>query len=50
MFAPVLEKLAGALPNAQRKDFAGAGHIPHVTHPQDYAEALVAFIDGASRE
>jgi pimeloyl-ACP methyl ester carboxylesterase len=47
-FAPVLDKLAGVLPNATRTTFEGAGHLPHVTHPQEYAEAIVEFIDGSS--
>jgi pimeloyl-ACP methyl ester carboxylesterase len=42
-FAPVLEKLAAVLPNATRKTFAGAGHLPHLTHPQDYVEAIIEF-------
>jgi pimeloyl-ACP methyl ester carboxylesterase len=47
-FAAVLGRLEKVLPNATRKVFTGAGHIPHVTHPQDYVEAITTFIDGAS--
>jgi len=47
IFAPVLDKLAAVLPNATRKTFAGAGHLPHLTHPQEYVEAIVDFISGA---
>ena len=36
MFAPILDTIAAALPHAQRFTFAGAGHVPHLTHPQDY--------------
>ena len=43
-FAPVIAKLAGALPNAEVVTFPGAGHIPHVTHPEAYAEAITAFV------
>ncbi len=46
--APVLDKLAGVLPNATRKTFAGAGHMPHITHLREYVAAITAFIDGAS--
>ena len=42
-FTMVDDKLAAVLPNATRKTFAGAGHIPHVTHPQEYADAIVEF-------
>jgi pimeloyl-ACP methyl ester carboxylesterase len=47
-FAPVLDKLSAALPNATRKTFAGAGHVPHFTHPAEYAAAITEFIDSAS--
>ena len=26
------------------RTYAGAGHIPHVTHPEEYVAELVAFI------
>jgi pimeloyl-ACP methyl ester carboxylesterase len=42
-FAPVVAKLAEALPRAEVYTFQGAGHIPHVTHPGAYVEALIAF-------
>lgn len=44
IFAPVIAKLAAALPDSERVTFPGAGHIPHVTHPDAYVEAIVAFI------
>ncbi|WP_037675803.1 alpha/beta fold hydrolase [Streptomyces globisporus] len=47
-FATVLDRLAEALPNAQRQTFEGAGHIPHITHPQEYATVLTRFIRAAS--
>jgi pimeloyl-ACP methyl ester carboxylesterase len=47
-FAPVLDKLAPILPNATRKTFDGDGHLPHLTHPQEYVQAITAFIDSAS--
>ncbi|MGH7368681.1 MAG: alpha/beta fold hydrolase [Candidatus Rokuibacteriota bacterium] len=48
MFAPVIAKLAGALPRGQVVTFAGAGHIPHVTHPDRYIETITAFIRGSA--
>jgi pimeloyl-ACP methyl ester carboxylesterase len=42
-FLAIVEKVASALPNAQRITFAGAGHVPHSTHPGEYAEAVLAF-------
>jgi pimeloyl-ACP methyl ester carboxylesterase len=44
LFAPVVAKLARALPRAEVVTFPGAGHIPHATHPDVYADTLVAFI------
>jgi pimeloyl-ACP methyl ester carboxylesterase len=43
-FAPVVARLAEAIPHAEVITIPGAGHIPHATHPDDYAKAIVAFI------
>ena len=37
-------KVAAALPNVTVATFSGASHIPHVTHPDAYVEAIMAFI------
>ena len=42
-FAPVIAKLRRALPGAEHHVFAGAGHVPHVTHPADYVARLTEF-------
>lgn len=42
-FAPVVARLAKALPRAEVRPLPGAGHIPHATHPDAYVEAIVAF-------
>ena len=42
-FAPVVARLAKALPRVEVLVFPGAGHIPHVTHPDAYVEAIMAF-------
>src|SRR5262245_22991302 len=42
-FAPVVARLAGALPRVEVLTFAGAGHIPHATDPDAYVEATIAF-------
>ncbi len=44
IYAPVLSILADALPAAEIHTFPGAGHIPHVTHADAYAEITAAFI------
>lgn len=43
LFGPVLDRLAELLPHAVRRTYVGAGHIPHVTHPEQYVAELVAF-------
>jgi pimeloyl-ACP methyl ester carboxylesterase len=45
-FAPVIARLAKELPRAQLVTFPGAGHVPHLTHPGPYAEAVAAFVGG----
>lgn len=51
MFAAVLDRLQRALPHAQHLTISGAGHVPQLTHPQDYAESVIKYAlqdDGAS--
>lgn len=45
-FSAILERLAGALPRAERHLFRGAGHVPHLTQPDDYAFVVGSFING----
>ena len=42
-FAPVIARLASALPHAEVVTLPGAGHIPHATHPDAFVEAVLAF-------
>jgi pimeloyl-ACP methyl ester carboxylesterase len=46
IFHPVLGRLAELLPHAKHVVYYGAGHIPHVTHPEAYVREVVAFIYG----
>ena len=48
IFQPVLHRLAHLLPHARQFVYPGAGHIPHVTHPEAYVAKVVGFIQ--SRE
>jgi hypothetical protein len=47
--SPVLEKLGASMPNATRKSFANAGHLPHVTDVPEYVETLVRFFVDVSQ-
>lgn len=39
-FAPIIEVLAGTLPNVRRHLMPGAGHVPQLTHPDDYVAVV----------
>jgi pimeloyl-ACP methyl ester carboxylesterase len=43
-FAAVIPRLAEVLPSAEVREFPGAGHPVHVEQPEDYAEAITAFV------
>lgn len=46
-FAPVMATLAAVLPHANTAVFPGAGHLPMVTHPAEYAATIMAFVAAA---
>lgn len=48
MFARILDIVAAAMPQAERRTLAGAGHVPHVTHPELYVHLVSEFIRGAT--
>jgi pimeloyl-ACP methyl ester carboxylesterase len=43
-FGAILDRVAVALPHAQRNTFRGAGHIPHLTHPDEFVRIVGAFV------
>lgn len=47
-FPLVIEKVARALPQAQRRTLPGAGHVPQLSHPEKYIEAVASFISNAA--
>jgi pimeloyl-ACP methyl ester carboxylesterase len=42
--APMYTKVTDLVPKVEVKTFPGAGHMPHVTHPDAYVEATTTFI------
>jgi pimeloyl-ACP methyl ester carboxylesterase len=44
LFATVLSMLADVLPNCEVVSLAGVGHLPHLTHPEEYIETVGAFV------
>jgi pimeloyl-ACP methyl ester carboxylesterase len=47
-FSVIVEKVAAALPQAQPHTFDGAGHVPHLTHADDYVRIVSGFIQRRS--
>ena len=43
MFGRMLDRVAGALPLAERRTLRGTSHAPQLTHPAAYAQAFRAF-------
>lgn len=41
MFAPILDRIAESLPHAKRHLYVGAGHVPHMTHADDYVRVTL---------
>jgi pimeloyl-ACP methyl ester carboxylesterase len=42
-FPLVAAKVVQMLRRGQQRTFAGAGHVPHVSHPGEFVEALLTF-------
>jgi pimeloyl-ACP methyl ester carboxylesterase len=42
-FAPLLDHLVEALPPVERRVIEGAGHVPAMSHPQEYASVVREF-------
>jgi pimeloyl-ACP methyl ester carboxylesterase len=47
-FAAVLDRVAPAISTAERKTLPGTGHVPHITHPETYVEAVLPFLRSAA--
>jgi pimeloyl-ACP methyl ester carboxylesterase len=43
-FGVILEQIVAALPHARLHTFRGGGHVPHVTHPDEYVEVVSRFV------
>lgn len=43
-FPKIIDRLARTIEPSQRRTFVGAGHIPHVTHPDEYVEVVTTFV------
>ena len=47
-FAAVIARLSEAMERAEVRTIAGAGHVPHLTHPEEYVSLVTGFVRGAS--
>lgn len=47
-FALVVGRIARSLPQAATRTYAGAGHVPHLSHPEEYVRVVTQFIEGAA--
>jgi pimeloyl-ACP methyl ester carboxylesterase len=43
-FPKVVEKVAAAMPQAAMHTYAGAGHVPHLSHPEQYVGLVTKFL------
>jgi pimeloyl-ACP methyl ester carboxylesterase len=48
VFQQLVERLAELLPNAGSATVVGAGHGPHLSHPQAYAQLVTTFLGNAA--
>jgi pimeloyl-ACP methyl ester carboxylesterase len=46
-FGVILRKVATALPHAQRHVYRGAGHVPHLTHADEFVSVVSGFVKHA---
>lgn len=46
-FPLVVGRIAAVMPHATRRTYAGAGHVPHVSHPKEYVRVVTDFLKGA---
>jgi len=42
-FSPVIDKIKKAIPLAKQITIGGAGHVPHMSHPDKYVELVTDF-------
>jgi pimeloyl-ACP methyl ester carboxylesterase len=46
---PILDEIAVALPTSIRHTFAGAGHVPQLTHPGEFVRIVSDFVENGHR-
>jgi pimeloyl-ACP methyl ester carboxylesterase len=46
-FPLVVDRIATTMPHAKMLTYAGAGHVPHLSHPEEYVRVVTEFIERA---
>lgn len=46
-FARVVYRIATAMPHATTHTYVGAGHVPHLSHPEEYVRVVAEFSERA---
>lgn len=46
-FSLVVDRIAAVMPQATRRTYVGAGHVPHLSHPEAYVRVVTDFLKGA---
>ena len=49
-FGPIAELVVQAFPRSSTHTFEGAGHVPHISHPQQYVETVRQVCESSARE
>ncbi len=47
-FARIQDRILPALPGATRHTFRGGGHVPHLTHADEYVAVVTRFVQGVA--
>ncbi len=47
VFKPVVEKLAKTIPGSKVFTYAGAGHSPYISHPEEFVRTVTAFAESS---
>ena len=45
-FPLVVNQIAAMMPQATRQTYAGAGHVPQLSHPEEYVRVVTEFLKG----
>lgn len=47
-FPLVVERIAAVMPNATTRTYHGAGHVPHLSHSEEYVRSVTGFAKGGT--